>query len=66
MTKLEKIERDVETLSPDELAAFRDWFHAYDAARWDQQLEGDAQSGKLERLRQEALAEHQDQKAREL
>ena len=66
MTKLEKIEQGVEKLSPEDLAAFRKWFHTYDAALWDQELERDAASGKLERLRQEAVAEHQAQRTREL
>lgn len=66
MTKLEKLEQDVERLSPEDLAAFRKWFHAYEAALWDRQLEEDARSGKLEPLRQQALAEHRDQESREL
>lgn len=66
MSKLEKIEQDVQGLSPQELAAFRQWFQAYDATAWDEKLERDAPSGKLERLRQEAIAEHQDQRTREL
>jgi hypothetical protein len=66
VTKLEKIEQEVETLSPEELAAFRKWFHAYDATLWDQQLERDVRAGKLERLSQEAAVEHRDQRTREL
>lgn len=66
MTKLEKIEQDVKSLSAEEWVVFRKWFHAYDAALWDQQLERDVRSGKLDRLRQEAVAEHQDRRTREL
>jgi predicted esterase len=66
MTKLEKIEQDVEKLSPEELAAFRKWFQAYDAASWDRQLEQDSRAGKLEPFVQEAKAEHQAQSTREL
>ncbi len=66
MTKLERIENDVEGLSPEELAAFRKWFQSYDAALWDQQLERDANSGKLDKLRDEALAEHEAKRTREL
>jgi hypothetical protein len=58
MTKLERIEHDVENLSPAELAAFRKWFQSYDAARWDRQFETDAASDKLDKLRDEALAEN--------
>lgn len=60
MTKLQRIEQDVENLSPEELATFRKWFHSYDAALWDQQLDRDVKSGKLDKLRDEALAEHDD------
>jgi hypothetical protein len=66
VTKLEKLEHDIESLSPDELEAFRKWFHAYDAALWDEQLQRDVQSGKLDRLRDQAVAEHHDQRTREL
>ena len=66
MTKVERIERDVEQLSPEELVAFRKWFHGYDAALWDQQLRRDASSGKLDPLANEALAEHNAQRTREL
>lgn len=66
MTKLQRIENDVENLSPEELSAFRKWFQSYDAALWDQQLERDASSGKLDALRDEAVAEHEAKRTREL
>ena len=66
MKNLERIEHDVENLSPAELAEFRKWFQAHNAALWDEQLEQDVRSGKLERLRQEAVNEHQNQGTREL
>lgn len=58
MSKVERIEKEVEGLSPAELADFRKWFISYDAARWDQQLERDVKAGKLGFLRDEAIAEH--------
>ena len=57
MTKLEALERDVEHLSAEELAAFRRWFAEFDGQVWDHQLELDAQAGKLDRFAEEALAE---------
>ena len=66
MTNLERIERDIESLSREELATFRKWFHAHDAAAWDRQLEQDVCSGKLEQLRKQATSEHQDRRTREL
>ena len=66
MTKLQRIEQDVQSLSPEELADFRKWFQSYDAALWDQQLERDAKAGKLDTLRDEALADHRSQGTREI
>lgn len=66
MNKLERIENDVESLSEEDLAAFRKWFQSYDAAIWDQQLERDVNAGKLDELRNEALGEHEAKRTKEL
>ena len=66
MTKLEKIEREIETLAPDELARFRRWFAEYDAANWDAQIEADARSGRLDALADKALADHRAGRTRPL
>lgn len=58
MSKLEKIEREIEGLTPEERAAFREWFLAFDAAAWDAALERDAKSGLLDRVAEDALAEY--------
>ena len=58
MTKIQKIEKDVKSLSPEELSEFRGWFLEFDASAWDAQLEADARSGRLDRLADEALAQH--------
>ncbi len=56
MTKLEKIEQDVEQLEPDELARFRAWVAEFDAANWDAQIEADANAGRLGALAEDAIA----------
>ena len=66
MTKLERIERDVEALTREELARFRDWFAEYDAAVWDAQIEADAKAGRLDKLAAEALADHRAGRTRPL
>jgi hypothetical protein len=66
MTKLQRIEQDVQNLSPEDLADFRKWFQSYDAALWDQQLERDVDAGKLDKLRDEAISEHGARRTREL
>lgn len=64
MTHVEKLEREIASLSPDELAEFRRWYAEFDAAVWDRQLEADAGTGALDRLADEALAEHRAGRSR--
>ena len=45
MSKIESIERDIEALDDKGFAAFRAWFIEYENARWDRQIEADANSG---------------------
>jgi multidrug resistance efflux pump len=58
MTELTQIQKAVEQLSEDELRQFRAWFDELQARLWDEQIERDIQAGKLDWLRDEALAEH--------
>ena len=55
MSNIERIERDVQGLAPDELATFRKWFGEFDAAAWDRQIEDDVRAGKLDALADTAL-----------
>jgi hypothetical protein len=57
MTNIQSIEREVEKLTPAELAAFRAWFLEHDWQVWDRQIEKDAAEGRLDRFAAEALAE---------
>ena len=57
MNTIQEIERAVERLGPDELAAFRAWFVSYDADAWDRQIEADVAAGRLDSLAEEALAD---------
>ncbi len=66
MSKVEQIERDVRKLSDQEFATFRAWFSEYDAARWDEQFEMDAQSGRLDAAADAALADHAAGRSRPL
>jgi hypothetical protein len=58
MDNVEKIEQEVEALSPAELARFRTWFLEYDWAAWDVQVERDVQAGRLDDLAKKALRDH--------
>jgi hypothetical protein len=66
MTTVDDIERAVARLPPEDLAAFRAWFEAFDAERFDERIARDAAAGKLDRLAEEALAAHRAGKSREL
>lgn len=58
MSKVEAIEEQIEKLSPDELAAFRRWYAAFDAETWDRQFEVDVKAGKLDAFVEKALRAH--------
>jgi hypothetical protein len=66
MTKVKKLEKEIQELSRQERATFRRWFNRFDAAAWDRQFEEDVEAGKLDRLAEEAISEHDAGKSREL
>ena len=55
MSTIAEIEDSVRRLSPEDLAAFREWFVQLDAEAWDRQIEADAAAGRLDSLAEEAL-----------
>ncbi|MCE5263794.1 MAG: hypothetical protein LLG97_09705 [Deltaproteobacteria bacterium] len=58
MSRVEMLKQTVKQLSPGERAAFRSWFIEFDASEWDDQIEVDSETGKLDRLAQSAIEEH--------
>jgi hypothetical protein len=58
MADLKRLESDIASLSPRELAEFRAWFREFDAANWDRQFELDVAAGRLDALAEHALADH--------
>lgn len=66
MSKVKRIEHDVQALTPDGLAAFRQWFREFDAEAWDRQLEEDAKAGKLDTVADTALKAFKSGKCSEL
>jgi hypothetical protein len=56
MTKIDELERAIESLSAADHAALRAWFEAHDARLWDEQTERDAKAGGLDKLAAEARA----------
>jgi hypothetical protein len=63
---IEDIENAVAKLPPDDLARFRARFEQFDAARFDDKIERDVKSGKLDRLGDAALDDLRKGRAREL
>ena len=66
MTKLEKIEQDIASLTPGEVAKLARWFAEFQADVWDKQIEDDASAGRLDNLADQALASHHAGKTRQL
>lgn len=66
MSKIEAIEKQIQKLSEDDLARFRQWFADFDAEVWDRQLERDVAAGKLDSLAKKALEEHSKSKTTKL
>ena len=59
MSRVERVEGEVQNFSAEELKLFRDWFAHFDAAAWDQQIQADAENGKLRSLAERALKDHE-------
>lgn len=66
MLTLKQIEAAILQLSPDEFHQLSEWFFQLDNQHWDQQLEKDIADGKLEDLAQEALADFEVGRYREI
>jgi hypothetical protein len=66
MTKVQALEQEIETLSPEELAELRLWLDEREAEAWDREIERDAASGKLDKLFEKSMADHHAGKSREI
>jgi len=65
MRTLEGIQRAVAEMSDSEFARFRAWFEEFEAARFDQRIERDAEAGKLDQLAEQAIADFRAGRARQ-
>ena len=63
---VEDIEKAVAELPQDQLREFRAWYEKFDADAWDDQIQSDIASGKLDSLAEAAIAEHMDGKSTKL
>lgn len=57
MDRVEDIERQVQALSPGELAQFRAWFLEFDSVVWDRRIDRDVRAGRLDALAERTLDE---------
>lgn len=60
VNKVERIEAEIAALSADEVIQVVRWLAEYDAKLWDQQIEEDAQAGRLDFLFEEGDADRRD------
>ena len=65
MTRIEKLEREIKKLSPEELTSLREWFRKYDAEAWDRQIEEDVRAGRLDAVAEESLADYKAGRTKE-
>ncbi len=66
MLTIEQIEAAILELPPDKFHQLLEWFSELDYRRWDEQLEQDVASGKLEDLANEAIADFEAGRYREI
>ena len=66
MSTVPEIESAVRALSPQERAAFRNWFVEFDARLWDEEFEDDVARGRLDHLADEAIRDLQSGRCTDL
>ena len=66
MSKINAVRKTIETLSEEEYAELRQWFSDRDSKKWDEEIENDSKSGKLDFLIEEALNEKRQGKLKDL
>ena len=57
MSKIDQLKADIETLPGEEFAELFRWLSEKDWQRWDNEIEGDSQAGRLDFLVREAREE---------
>ena len=66
MSSVEKIKSAIASLSREDYARLRDWLSKRDRGKWDEEIERDAAAGKLDFLVEEAVAEKNQGRLKEL
>ncbi len=55
---VEHIEKEIAQLPQEQLKQFREWYEKFDSAAWDEQIERDTTSGKLDAIAELAITDH--------
>jgi len=66
MSTVQEIEKAITQLPKDDFAVLREWLEEFEAKTWDNRFEEDVQSGRLEKLANEAIADFRAGKCKEL
>ena len=66
MTNVIEIEKAVQSLPPDDLKKFQQWYSEFFQDQWDEEIEEDIKAGRLDRLAEEALSDYKANKTTEL
>ena len=66
MSRVEELQSAIASLPPEDYVRLRQWFAERDWEQWDRQVEEDAESGKLDFLREEAMTEKAQGRLKEL
>jgi hypothetical protein len=66
MIEIERIKEAVKTLNEEEYIQFRQWFSERDRKRWNDQIEKDSASGKLDFLIEDAMEAKRNRKLKDL
>jgi len=63
---IEEIENEIINLPQDQLRKFRAWYEVFDSNAWDEQIEQDVVTGKLDALASAAITDHKAGKSTKL
>ena len=61
---VEDIEQEIKQLPQEQLRKFRAWYEKFDSDTWDEQIENDIASGRLDGLAEAAIADHKAGKSK--
>ena len=63
---VQEIENEIQQLKPEQLKELAVWFDEYRFKLWDERIERDAASGRLDNMMQKALKAHSSRQLREI